>query len=358
VKDCDHDEVIIDHNTGEHICRGCGAVTRIEESLDFGMQVFSFSSVMRPTMPLHTKVHGINELHSNAEDDRKAMNDHYKRIVWLENERGFSMTNAVRQRNTLGRVLIQWCSKLNLPQVVADDAMNLFKKLEAIKDNKKGPIAGRTRFLFAGALIRLAARERGIHRPLTDFQEQFGGRAGRRPFLKYYRFIIDKLDMLEGEIRRREINTVDKEISRICSALQIVRVQPKAIGIYDKLYQKDPTLVVSKNPRSLGGACVYIALLQSPGEFQHTQQAIAKAAGITPTSIRNRAKDISIELGLISTRKEATDVLQQSVPPLQALDEGQAEATGQVSQVKEGDGSQSGDVEMGTQEMRSGSDQV
>lgn len=268
------------------------------------------------------------------------------------NIRATGRGNEVKQQVMIGSALNQWCSRVGLPNTIADDAMNLFRRLES--RGHKNVCKGRSRQIFTGALVRLAMRERGIYRPSAMFTEFLPGK--RKLFYRFYRLIVNSLEMQDGEPRRREFNTVEREISRIANVLSITRIERTARKMYQDLNEKNPTMIVAKNPRALAGACVYLALIRhSDTNIQQVQ--VARAARVSAVSVRKRAKDISAALGMISTRREQEQaenqhVLQQSIPSLQPLDEGQAEGSAQTQQVEEGDGSESKDLEMGTQEMQ------
>jgi transcription initiation factor TFIIIB Brf1 subunit/transcription initiation factor TFIIB len=92
-------------------------------------------------------------------------------------------------------------------------------------------------------------------------------------------------DTLPFETAPELVDEVCNELSTCASAKQRARERASQFsGI-------DPDYILSRTPRSIAAACIYIESRGS--ETEHTQSEIAHSAGISPVALRQTRDDIS-----------------------------------------------------------------
>jgi transcription initiation factor TFIIB len=111
----------------------------------------------------------------------------------------------------------------------------------------------------------------------------------RKEVTRCYRLILRELDL------RMPIDDPMRYVPKIASKAGLdLKVQNQAIKILQKA--KKMKAVVGKSPVGIAAAALYIASVMNDEKF--TQEELAKAAGVTEVTVRNRYKGLIKSLDL------------------------------------------------------------
>ncbi|MDQ4100896.1 MAG: transcription initiation factor IIB [Thermoproteota archaeon] len=178
-------------------------------------------------------------------------------------QQAFSMLSRIKDR-------------LGLPHHVTEKAAYTYRKAQ-----ERGLIRGDTIGSVLAASIYVAVRQAGVPRTLEDISEISDVKPGE--VARSYRRIISELDIKVPLIDPR------KYIVKIANNLGFEeRVRRKALELMEQAQKKH--LVVGKDPISIAASMLYIVNLSE--KKPRTQAEIAKAAGITEVTVRNRSKEL------------------------------------------------------------------
>ena len=199
-----------------------------------------------------------------------------------------SSSRSSKERNLLDAfsILSKIKDKMNLPDYVTEKAAYVYRKAQ-----ERGLIRGDTKESVLAASIYVAARQSGVLRTLDEISENISVKpkqAGRS-----YRRIISELDI--------KVPMIDhtKYIIRIANKLDFdERMKRKALELMEQARKMD--ILSGKDPLSMAASVLYLVNLAeatSQGKSPKTQADIAKAAGITEVTVRNRSKELKKKLG-------------------------------------------------------------
>lgn len=178
-------------------------------------------------------------------------------------QQAFSMLSRIKDR-------------LGLPHHVTEKAAYTYRKAQ-----ERGLIRGDTIGSVLAASIYVAVRQAGVPRTLEDISEISDVKAGE--VARSYRRIISELDIKVPLIDPR------KYIVKIANNLGFEeRVRRKALELMEQAQKKH--LIVGKDPISIAASILYIVNLSE--KKPRTQAEIAKVAGITEVTVRNRSKEL------------------------------------------------------------------
>lgn len=173
-------------------------------------------------------------------------------------------------------------SALGLSRNVRENAAYVYRK--AVEKNL---IRGRSIEGVAAAALYLACRQCNIPRTLDEIGEV--SRVSRKEIGRTYRFISRELGL-----KLIPTSPIDY-VPRFCSALNLHgEVQSKTIEILRQASEKEFT--DGRGPTGLVAAAIYIASILC-GD-RRTQSKIAKVAGVTEVTIRNRYHELAEGLGI------------------------------------------------------------
>ena len=176
-------------------------------------------------------------------------------------------------------------SKLGLSDTVIERASLFYRK--AIERNL---IRGRTVKSVAAACLYASCRDLDHNRTLIEIANQFV--INRKEIARVYRILFRELGFVVS------IADPMKHITKIASKIGIKeKTIPKAVQILDAA--QDAGIVAGKNPEIIAATVIYSACVISGASISQT--AIAKAAGTSTVSIRNRIQEFKTKLGLFST---------------------------------------------------------
>jgi transcription initiation factor TFIIB len=165
---------------------------------------------------------------------------------------------------------------LGLPHHVTEKAAYTYRKAQ-----ERGLIRGDTIGSVLAASIYVAIRQSGVPRTLDDISEISDIKPGE--VARSYRRIISELDIKVPLIDPR------KYIVKIANNLDFdEKIRRKALEVMEQAQKKN--LAVGKDPISIAASILYIVNLSE--RKPRTQAEIAKAAGITEVTVRNRSKEL------------------------------------------------------------------
>ncbi|MEM2857177.1 MAG: hypothetical protein QW416_08765, partial [Candidatus Nitrosocaldaceae archaeon] len=139
---------------------------------------------------------------------------------------------------------------------------------------------------FVAAALYAACRESETPRTLKDIAD--ASNTKRRDIARCYRLLIRELNL------HMPVLDPIKCVSRIASNLTFSndikreKVKRTAIEILNKT--REAGISIGKDPMSLAATALYVACIMH--EERKRQEDIAKAAGVTEVTIRNRYKDL------------------------------------------------------------------
>jgi transcription initiation factor TFIIB len=290
--ECGSERIVFDPNRGERICRECGFVIK-NDSLNMEPEWRAFNAQekekrSRVGLPLSYAMSdkGLSTAIGNVytETKRKVSierkHDLLRMAKWHRR-----VVNSSKQRNltTAMTTLDKYCDKLHIPFQVKELAALTYRK-----SLDKNLIKGRSIDMIVAASIYFACRKTRTQRGLREISEV--GNMELYELAKAYRLIITELDM--DVPRPKAQNRVPKIASRVNISQRSQRAAIEILREAEKI-----RITAGKNPTALAAAALYISCIQ--GDEKCSQKELARAAGVTEVTIRNRYKGIVKGLEII-----------------------------------------------------------
>jgi transcription initiation factor TFIIB len=200
--------------------------------------------------------------------------------MWNNRSQSHSSTDRSLQRafTLLSRIK----DRLGLPNHVTEKAAYTYRKAQ-----ERGLIRGDTIGSVLAASIYLAARQSGVLRTLDDISEIIDIKPGE--VARSYRRIISELDIKVPLIDPR------RYIVKVANNLNFdEKIKRKALELMEQAQKKH--VIVGKDPISMAASVLYLVNLLE--KKPRTQAEIAKAAGVTEVTVRNRSKELRKKLDL------------------------------------------------------------
>jgi transcription initiation factor TFIIB len=200
--------------------------------------------------------------------------------MWNNRSQSHSSTERSLQRafTMLSRIK----DRLGLPNHVTEKAAYTYRKAQ-----ERGLIRGDTIGSVLAASIYLAARQSGVLRTLDDISEIIDIKPGE--VARSYRRIISELDIKVPLIDPR------RYIVKVANNLSFdEKIKRKALELMEQAQKKH--VIVGKDPISMAASILYLVNLLE--KKPRTQAEIAKAAGVTEVTVRNRSKELRKKLDL------------------------------------------------------------
>jgi len=174
--------------------------------------------------------------------------------------------------------------KLGLSDSLVEKTAYLYRKVE-----DRELVRGRTIFGMLAACVYIACREAGATSTIKDITVKTN--VTRKALGKSCRLIMKELDITTPAYDPM------KYIVKVANAAQLSeRTRRHAFKMMNELLRKK-ILTSGKNPMSLAASILYIAYKET-GETKKTQSDVARAAGVTEVTIRNRVRDLGRSLNL------------------------------------------------------------
>jgi transcription initiation factor TFIIB len=285
--------IVTDPDTGELIRKDTGEVIsdnslsperewrsfNIEES-EKRARVGVPTSLAFHDMGLSTKIGNDATDASGNVIDAETRNRMNRLRMWNNRSQSHSSTDRSLQRafTMLSRIK----DRLGLPNHVTEKAAYTYRKAQ-----ERGLIRGDTIGSVLAASIYLAARQSGVLRTLNDISEIIDIKPGE--VARSYRRIISELDIKVPLIDPR------RYIVKVANNLNFdEKIKRKALELMEQAQKKH--VIVGKDPISMAASVLYLVNLLE--KKPRTQAEIAKAAGVTEVTVRNRSKELRKKLDL------------------------------------------------------------
>ena len=179
-------------------------------------------------------------------------------------------------------ILSRLRDRLALPNHVTEKAAYTYRKAQ-----ERGLVRGDTIDSVLAASIYVAARQSGVPRTLDEISEISNVKL--KHAARSYRRIVTQLDI------KAPIIDPSKYIMKVANKLGFdEKIKRKALELMEKAQRKN--ILVGKDPVSMAASILYLV---NVAEGHHkTQSEIAKEAGTTEVTVRNRSKELRKKLGL------------------------------------------------------------
>jgi transcription initiation factor TFIIB len=282
---CGGSKIVNDRQTGERVCATCGLVVT-DIIMDTGPEyrVFNLQENDRRRTGtgysysiydkgLSTVIKGDKDASGKRLDYETQLR--MKRLQRQDNRTNVKETHA-RNLSIAMAELDRLTSELHLPRSVKENAALLDRKA-LLKDL----IRGRSIDAFVAASLYAACRILGIPRPLKDVSE--ASKRMHSEVAMTYRLIHRELKL------RPPVDGPFKFVPSIAAKLKVTQpTEQTALRILRKADERRE--LTGKDPRGLAAAALYMAC-QETGE-KRVQRLIAKAAGTTEVTLRNRYRGL------------------------------------------------------------------
>ncbi len=279
--------LIVDNESGELICSKCGLVFGYQVSernlvsplINQSKALLGRNSGIPSSLAFHDK--GLTTEISLEDKDATGkvltsiQRQNAERIrVWDKR----SPLDESKDRNLKRAMNMLWgvSEKLSLNQAILENAAYMYRKAL-----EKDLLRGRAIPGVVGACIYASCRNAKIPRTLEDVANALS--ITKRELAKYYRLLVNELSL--------NMPLVDPIVcvSKIANSANLSeKTKRKALDILRLI--DETGFSAGKNPMGLAASAVYVAALQE-GE-RITQSQIAKVAGVTEITVRNRSKGI------------------------------------------------------------------
>ena len=291
------DLVVTDPDTGELIRKDTGEVIsdnspspekewrsfNIEESQNRA-RVGTPTSLAFHDMGLATKIGNESTDASGNVIDAATRTRMGRLRMW--NSRSQSHSPTERNLQQAFSMLSRIKDRLGLPNHVTEKAAYTYRKAQ-----ERGLIRGDTIGSVLAASIYVAARQSGVLRTLDDISEISDIKPGE--VARSYRRIISELDINVPLIDPR------KYIVKVANNLNFdEKIKRKALELMELAQKKN--LVVGNDPISMAASIIYLVNLSE--RKPRAQAEIAKAAGVTEVTVRNRSKELRKKLDVSLVR--------------------------------------------------------
>ena len=284
--------VITDVESGEIICSKCGIVIHdhLEDSTRPDSRTFGNeqdynrirlgppTSIAYHDMGLSTTIGRTDKDASGQKLDAATYSKMQRLNTWNLRTQFYkpSHRNFMIAFQKLGKLK----DKLGLPDAVVEKAAYIYRKAQ-----QRGLVRGRTIDSILGAAVYAACRELGVPRTLNEVAQASSIREKR--ISKAYRIMSFELGI--------SIPMLDpmKCIVKVANKISLnEKTRRKAMAIMSQVTDKE--ISAGKDPMGLAATVIYMCCLGS-GENK-SQIDIAKAAGVTEVTVRNRFKDLKEKL--------------------------------------------------------------
>jgi transcription initiation factor TFIIB len=205
--------------------------------------------------------------------NKRAMMIRLKRFQKFSNIQKTHDQNLKQAMGELKRI----AERLNLPKHIQREAALIYRKAL-----KMGMVRGRAIADVVAASTHLACRINCIPRRLSEVVTASGG--DKRKIGKYYRKIGRALDM------KIPPDEPAKYMSKIANMAKIdLKTQNRAIEL---LREAKGYAIFGKDPSGLAASLLYIAYIENNNHKKKSHLELAKFAGVTGLTVRNRARGL------------------------------------------------------------------
>ena len=290
---CNNEQSITDPNSGEVICNNCGRV--LSDMLpEMGPEWRTFAADetearARSGMPKSLARHdmGLSTIIGRADRDASgnkldpAMRIRMNRLAtWdmrsqLHTPKDRSLSQAFFQLDVLK-------DKLGLSDGIVEKTAYIYRRALSNNLTRRRTISG-----VLSAAVYIACREMGAHRTLDDIAMACNVR--RKELSRDFRILHSRLDL---KIPQQDPM---KCIAKVANKVKLSeKTKRKAAEIMSNVMKEE--ISAGKDPMGMAASVLYLSCIKS-GEAV-SQMSIARAAGVTEVTVRNRSKDLKSKLQL------------------------------------------------------------
>jgi len=291
---CESTDKVTDFMNGEEICIKCGCVLN---DVVLSRREESFTSSRTESYSTDTRRHGSGILNSIYDKglstiitgDRDAYGAPISRETMSDMRRFQKHDNRSKVNESTSRNLSiamaeldRLSSALSLPQSVKEEAAHIYRKTL-----KRDMIRGRSIDSFVAASLYAACRMLNIPRPLRTVV--FESKRDHQEVSMTYRLIVNELGL------RPPLDDPAKYIPKLASKLSVNRKTERlAVSLIQKAQEGQE--LMGKDPRGVSAAALYLACELENEKI--VQRHIAKAAGTTEVTLRNRYRGLKHALNI------------------------------------------------------------
>lgn len=286
--ECNSPQLARDYEHGELVCVNCGIVVS-ENYVDQGPEWRAYDSEQNSrrsrtgspsTFTVHDKGLSTEISWKNKDSFGKSLPSKtrgqlYRMRKWQKRIR---ISNGLERNLAVAlQEMDRIASNMDLPDDVRESAAVIYRK--AVKHNL---IRGRSIEKVAAASLYAACRSTSLPRTLSEIAYITGSQ--KKDIGRAYRVIRRYVDLNVMPARPEDY------VSRFCSRLNLSsHTRAKAIELLEEAESSGKS--AGKGPTGEAAAAIYAASFIT-GEVR-TQTAVARVAGVTEVTIRNRYKDFS-----------------------------------------------------------------
>jgi transcription initiation factor TFIIB len=284
--------VITDVESGEIICSKCGIVIndRIEDSTRPDSRTFGNEqdyNKIRLGPPTSIAYHDMGLSTTIGRTDRDASGRKLDAATYskMQRLRTWDLRSQLHKSTSRNLIIAFYKlyglkDRLGLPNAVVEKAAYTYRKAQ-----QRGLVQGRAIDSILGAAVYAACRELGVPKTLNEVAQASSIREKR--ISKAYRILnlefgmsIPMLDPMKCIVKVANKISLNEKIKR------------KAMGLMNQVTEKE--ISAGKDPMGLAATVIYICCLKA--DEDKTQIEIARAAGVTEVTLRNRYKDLKNKL--------------------------------------------------------------
>lgn len=292
---CRSNVIIRDCERGEEICGKCGLVLN-ETFIDLGPEYRSFNfsenqnrSRTGSGLTYRTYDKGLSTMFlSNRDSNGKSLKEETR--IMMDRLRRYDNRSKLDEtwRRNLSIAMAEldrMSTNLHLPVNIKERSALLYRRAL-----KKDLIRGRSIDAFVAACIYATCRSAKVPRPLKEVSA--ASTREHSEIARTYRLLIREMKL------KMPLDDPVKFVSNIASKLNLQReTEIHAIGILRKA--KKMYGLSGKDPRGIAAAALYKASLVH--NEKRVQRDVARAAGTSEVTLRNRLKGLEALFGNAST---------------------------------------------------------
>jgi len=287
---CGGENLIKDYDTGEEVCSRCGLVVS-DDIIDTGPEWRAFTSAEKNSRPRAgmARSYALYDmgLTTSFKGNRDAMGNRL-------NQETMNRMNKLKRYDTRSKMDDTWGRNLSIAMAELDRMATALHIQKNVKERaaviyrkalKQDLIRGRSIDAFVAASLYAACRIMRVPRPLKTVSK--ASTRQHSEVSRTYRLLLKEFNL------KMPIDDPMKFIPSIASKLKIRRdTEQAAIDVLIRARAKRG--LSGKDPRGIAAAALYMACLEK--DDKRIQKEVARAAGTTEVTLRNRLRGLEIVL--------------------------------------------------------------
>ncbi len=302
--ECGSTDLVRDYTRGEVLCNNCGLVLT-ENIVDQGPEWRDFEessrqSASRVGAPANYMIYDKGLSTEIPITGRDAQGKALPADARVKFYRMRMLHNQVRQSRKGERSLAEglrqverFASRMGLPPALKEQSGVVYRKAA-----QAGIVRGRSIATIAAACIYVTCRMNGFPRTLREIALSL--RLDKKKLSRTYSVLARQLKL------RVPSSTPDEYLPKIADQLALQGETRAEVARMLRELSKNPAFS-SMLPTGTVAASIYVASVM--GEERRSQDQIAKAAGVSEVTLRNRARQIAKFLGIEPFPPEGTTLM-------------------------------------------------